>query len=127
MTRSTTARAAFGIHSIDHFALDVPDLTEATRFLSTFGFELETQEQQLLLRTPSSHHVWAKVQQGPRKRLRYLSLNCFADDFTPLCAQIVQAGGRGGHSCGAGRGRRLLVRRSGWQPAATEARCEDIA
>ncbi|CAE6822177.1 VOC family protein [Paraburkholderia domus] len=94
MTRSTTARAAFGIHSIDHFALDVPDLTEATRFLSAFGFELETQEQQLLLRTPVSDHAWAKVQQGPRKRLRYLSLNCFADDFAPLCAQIKQAGGR---------------------------------
>lgn len=94
MTCSTTARAAFGIHSIDHFALDVPSLAEATRFLSEFGFELETEGLQLLLRTPAGHHLWAKVRQGARKRLAYLSLNCFADDFAPLRAQIMQAGGR---------------------------------
>ncbi|WP_322062388.1 VOC family protein [Paraburkholderia sp. J63] len=94
MTSSTTQRAAFGIHSIDHFALEVPSLNEATHFLTAFGFGLENAGDQLLLRTPASDHIWVRVREGARKRLAYLSLNCFADDFEPLRAQIVQAGGR---------------------------------
>jgi catechol 2,3-dioxygenase-like lactoylglutathione lyase family enzyme len=94
MTPSTTERAAFGIHSIDHFALEVPSLATATHFLSAFGFALETEDDQLLLRTPASDHVWVRIREGARKQLAYLALNCFADDFEPLRAQIVQAGGR---------------------------------
>lgn len=93
MTSTTINRARFGIHSIDHFALDVPDLGEAARFLGAFGFELEAQPGQLLLRTPGSAHVWARVREGERKRLAYLALNCFADDFAPLREQITKAGG----------------------------------
>ncbi|WP_433705539.1 VOC family protein [Paraburkholderia sacchari] len=94
MTSTTTQRARFGIHSIDHFALDVPDLGEASRFLDAFGFELEPQPGELLLRTPQSDHVWARVREGARKQLAYLALNCFADDFAPLCEQILAAGGK---------------------------------
>lgn len=91
-TTTTTKRARFGVHSIDHFALDVPGLQEATRFLDTFGFELESRPGELLLRTPHSDHVWAKVREGTRKQLAYLALNCFADDFAPLSEQILAAG-----------------------------------
>jgi catechol 2,3-dioxygenase-like lactoylglutathione lyase family enzyme len=94
MTSLTRERAAFGIHSIDHFALDVPDLAAAAHFLDTFGFELEVQDRALLLRTPGSDHVWAQVREGARKRLAWLALSCFADDFAPLRAQILGAGGR---------------------------------
>lgn len=93
-THSTTERAAFGIHSIDHFALDVPSLADAAHFLTAFGFEVETREGPLLLRTAGRDHVWVRVRQGARKRLAYLALNCFADDFAPLREQIVRAGGR---------------------------------
>ncbi|WP_434666728.1 VOC family protein [Paraburkholderia sp. A3BS-1L] len=94
MTSSTADRATFGVHSIDHFTLEVPSLAEATHFLTAFGFALEAQAGQLLLRTPASNHIWARIREGARKRLAYLALNCFADDFEPLRAQIVQAGGR---------------------------------
>ncbi|MGU7782758.1 VOC family protein [Burkholderia sp. PU8-34] len=94
MTALTTNRAAFGVHSIDHFALDVPNLADARHFLSAFGFELDERDGQILLRTPSSRQVWARIRQGERKRLAYLSLNCFADDFLPLCEQVLNAGGR---------------------------------
>ncbi|MCE4546078.1 MULTISPECIES: VOC family protein [unclassified Caballeronia] len=94
MTSTTIKRARFGIHSIDHFALDVPSLDDATRFLDAFGFALESRPHELLLRTPGSDHVWARIREGTRKRLAYLALHCFADDFAPLCEQIVNAGGR---------------------------------
>lgn len=94
MTSLTTERAAFGIHSIDHFALEVPSLADATHFLTAFGFALERAGDQVLLRTPAGDHIWARVGEGARKRLAYLSLNCFADDFEPLCAQILRVGGR---------------------------------
>ncbi|SAK76452.1 VOC family protein [Caballeronia ptereochthonis] len=93
MTSTTISRARFGIHSIDHFALDVPNLDEATRFLDAFGFRLEPRPGQLLLRTPGSDHVWARVREGGRKQLAYLALHCFADDFAPLCEQVLNAGG----------------------------------
>ncbi len=94
MTSTTIKRARFGIHSIDHFALDVPGLEEATRFLDAFGFELESRPGELLLRTPHNAHVWAKVREGTHKQLAYLALNCFADDFAPLCEQILAAGAK---------------------------------
>jgi len=94
MTSTTIKRARFGIHSIDHFALEVPSLDEATRFLDAFGFELESLPDELLLRTPGNDHVWARIREGARKQLAYLALHCFADDFAPLCEQIVQAGGK---------------------------------
>lgn len=97
ITGSTPDRAAFGVHSVDHFALDVPDLAEARRFLCAFGFDIEDREApeaELLLRASASTHVWARVREGARKRLAWLSFNCFADDFEPLRAQILRAGGR---------------------------------
>jgi catechol 2,3-dioxygenase-like lactoylglutathione lyase family enzyme len=97
MTSSTMERAAFGVHSIDHFVLEVPDLAEARRFLSAFGFDIESRddpEARLLLRASGSDHVWAGVRQGARKRLAWLSFNGFADDFEPLREQILAAGGR---------------------------------
>jgi catechol 2,3-dioxygenase-like lactoylglutathione lyase family enzyme len=94
MTSSKTDRARFGVHSIDHFALDVPSLADASHFLSAFGLELEAQPQQLLLRTQGGTQVWARVREGARKQLAWLSFNCFADDFAALRNQILDAGGR---------------------------------
>lgn len=94
MTSSKTSPGRFGIHSIDHFALDVPSLADAAHFLSAFGFEVQAQPRQLLVRTQGGTQVWARVSEGARKQLAYLSFNCFADDFGPLRDQILAAGGR---------------------------------
>lgn len=93
-TGATRKRAPFGIHSIDHFALDVPGLADARRFVTAFGFDVDETGGELQLRTEPGGHVWATLREGPRKRLAYLSLNCFADDFAPLRAQILDAGAR---------------------------------
>ncbi|WP_431824426.1 VOC family protein [Burkholderia sp. F1] len=94
MTHPISERARFGIHSIDHFALDVPDLDEARRFLDAFGLDVDATPDRLLVRTSGNDHVWAQVRAGERKRLAYLALNCFAHDFAPLCGQVRDAGGR---------------------------------
>ncbi|WP_420212140.1 VOC family protein [Burkholderia aenigmatica] len=94
MTTATRRRAPFGVHSIDHFALDVPSLTDARHFLTAFGLDIEVGERELRLRTEAGGHVWATLREGAGKRLAYLSMNCFADDFEPLSAQILEAGGR---------------------------------
>ncbi|TCF96784.1 metapyrocatechase [Paraburkholderia strydomiana] len=93
MMTATRKRARFGIHSIDHFVLEVPSLVDAHDFLTTFGFDLEVREQELLLRTAGSSHIWARVRQGRSKRLAYLSLNCFSDDYPALREQILRSGG----------------------------------
>ena len=35
------SQAVVGIHSLDHFVFDVPDLNEAARFYSDFGLEVK--------------------------------------------------------------------------------------
>lgn len=84
-----------GIHSVDHFALSVPDLEEAERFARAFGLRVERGEQELRLRTVGSDHVWGRIFQspGPGKRLEYLSLGCYAPDLDGLRAQVEEAGG----------------------------------
>ncbi|MCG5073251.1 VOC family protein [Paraburkholderia tagetis] len=94
MIVTKTHPARFGVHSIDHFALEVPSLADATHFLSAFGLELEAQPRELLVRAPGSTHVWARARAGERKRLAWLAFNCFADDFAALRSQILDAGGR---------------------------------
>lgn len=76
------------VHSIDHFALAVPDLGQAAHFFDAFGLALEQQTDRLLLRAADSEHVWGCVIAGAQKRLAYLTLNCYADDYAPLVARL---------------------------------------
>lgn len=73
-----------GIHSIDHFALEVPDLKVAEKFFDTFGLRVKAGNGQLQLYASASDHRWGRIFEGKRKQLAYLSLNCFAGDLDPL-------------------------------------------
>ncbi len=70
-----------GVHSVDHFALDVPDLGEARRFYETFGLDVRDENGGLALYTKDHPHRWGTLRQvdGP-KRLRYLSFGIFEED-----------------------------------------------
>src|SRR5438128_4183522 len=94
MAASTSTASVAGVHSIDHFALEVPRLSDATTFLSAFGLEVEDQETHLLMRAAGSDHIWGKIFEGAHKRLAYLALNCFEHDLDAIRAQAVSAGGR---------------------------------
>ncbi|AET95603.1 VOC family protein [Caballeronia zhejiangensis] len=86
--------ASVGVHSIDHFALEVPDLSAAKVFFGAFGLAVDETIDGLELRASASDHVWARVLKGSRKQLAYLSLNCFGDDLAALTAQVETAGGK---------------------------------
>ena len=61
-----------GVHSVDHFSLNVPDLAEAERFCRSFGMDVQAESAQLL-RTAGKSHAWAVIAEGARKSLGHLS------------------------------------------------------
>jgi len=93
VTRVTLEKAARGIHSIDHFALRVPDLAAAKHFYEAFGLQATERDGVLWLQTPGTNHVWAQIYAGGAKQLAYLCLNCYASDFPDIVEQIHTAGG----------------------------------
>jgi catechol 2,3-dioxygenase-like lactoylglutathione lyase family enzyme len=94
MTESAAARSRAGVHSIDHFALNVPSLVEAERFFNAFGLDVTTVgagTQELELRSADGHR-WARIFSADRKSLAYLSFNCYARDLPVLRNQAAAAG-----------------------------------
>lgn len=93
MSRIDFLEAALGVHSIDHFALVVPDLVEEAKFLTAFGLEVETQADRLLLRTLGDAQVWGVILPGTKKKLAYVSMACYEGDLEGIRQQVVVAGG----------------------------------
>ena len=83
--------SAIAVHSIDHYALNVPSLAEAEHFLSTFGLAVTHADGGLDIRAGDGHR-WARMLPSDRKSLAYLSFNCYADDLSALKAQVKAAG-----------------------------------
>lgn len=83
---------ALGVHSIDHFAVQVPDLAEARRFYEAFGLEVRDEAGGLGLYTDGHSQCWARFTQGPEKVLRYLSFGLFAEDEAALTARLDSQG-----------------------------------
>jgi catechol 2,3-dioxygenase-like lactoylglutathione lyase family enzyme len=84
----------YGVHSISHFALEVPALADAERFFTLFGLEVGREgDGGLALRTFGDPLPWGRIYQGPAKRLAYLSFNCFAEEYGVLVDQIKKASG----------------------------------
>ncbi|MGB3431236.1 VOC family protein [Achromobacter sp.] len=86
--------ARYGVHSIDHFALIVPDLAEAEKFLTAFGLDVRPAAGGLELRCAGDQHCWARIAGEGPKRLAYLSLNCHGDEFEAIKAQAYAQGAR---------------------------------
>lgn len=86
--------ARYGVHSIDHFALIVPDLVEAEKFLTTFGLNLRKTTGGLEVRCTGDEHCWARIVGEGSKRLSYLSLSCYGDEFEAIKVQAFSRGAR---------------------------------
>lgn len=82
------------IHSIDHFALAVPDLNQARKFFSTFGLDIHenTAAEGGLNVFAADGHRWARLVPGDRKHLDYLTFNAYKEDIFRLHSQVVEAG-----------------------------------
>ena len=85
--------ATAGVHSIDHYALNIPDTDDADRFIRTVGLDVERTGDELKVRTAGNDHVWGRIFPGPQKSLAYLSLGCYAGDLESIRKQVVAAGG----------------------------------
>src|SRR5215831_18039566 len=81
-----------GVHSIDHFALEVPDLEAARAFFTAFGLRVTGGADGLELRASSSDHRWGRLIPGGHKRLAYLAFNCYERDFEAIQAQVRSSG-----------------------------------
>ncbi len=92
MSWNLPGESRYGIHSVDHFALEVPSLDEARRFFTAFGLRVDAQGDHLCLRTDASDHVWGRLHLGSRKRLAYLSLSTYPDEYEALVEQAIAAG-----------------------------------
>jgi catechol 2,3-dioxygenase-like lactoylglutathione lyase family enzyme len=87
------AHAGVGVHSIDHFALNVPSIEEAAHFFRAFGLDVATadaEDQELEIRAADGHR-WARILPASTKCLAWLSFNCFETDLDTLRAQMHAA------------------------------------
>ena len=85
-----TADAA-AVHSLDHFAIVVPDLAEATRFYSKFGVGIEEDRNSLAICCGTTKPA-ALVFEGGRKRLHHLSFGIYEADAVAFASRLQQRG-----------------------------------
>jgi catechol 2,3-dioxygenase-like lactoylglutathione lyase family enzyme len=85
------------VHSIDHFALNVPSIEAARHFFTAFGLDVQVIERaeqaELELRALDAHR-WARILPSSEKSLAYLSFSCYEGDLEAIEDQIRSAGGR---------------------------------
>lgn len=85
-----TDMSSAAVHAIDHYTLAVPDLDRAQHFFSSFGLRVERADGTLAVRATDSDHVWARIIEGPAKRLAYLTLNCSEAEYAALAHRIAE-------------------------------------
>jgi catechol 2,3-dioxygenase len=85
-----SAKAA--VHSLDHFALEVPDLSVARAFYEAFGLEVKRQQGSLALHAFGSDHRWGLLFPGEKKRLRHLCFGAYEQDMAAIGRQLEAAG-----------------------------------
>jgi catechol 2,3-dioxygenase-like lactoylglutathione lyase family enzyme len=90
-SHSASARrpGVLGVHSLDHFALTVPDLAEAQSFFAAFGLDTRPRGDALELYTFDHPHRWAVLTEGRRKRLHHVSFGAYADDMEAFRARLA--------------------------------------
>ncbi len=86
----TTRADVLAVHSVDHFALGVPDLAAAERFYGTFGLTVDDAPSGLRLSTPQG--LAGRIGEAAQRRLEYLSFGIDADALAPF-GRRLEAGG----------------------------------
>lgn len=78
------------VHSLDHFALAVPDLGVAETFYTSFGLRVETAAHGLQI--SAARGTTALLREAARRQFEYISFNIDADDLKAF-QQRLEAGG----------------------------------
>ena len=81
-----------GVHSLDQFAITVPDLEVARHFYSNFGLRVAEEGGQLGLYVHDDPHRWGVIGEGLRKRLGHMSFGVFEDDFDRFRQRLQDSG-----------------------------------
>lgn len=89
---SSRRRDALGAHSLDHFALEIPDMEKARHFYTAFGLLVLERSDSLHLHTHTDGHCWGVLRHGPRKRLLYLSFGCYRDELARFRRRLRELG-----------------------------------
>jgi catechol 2,3-dioxygenase-like lactoylglutathione lyase family enzyme len=81
------------VHSIERIVVTIPELDEAEKFYTAFGFELRRHGSHIDLYTPGHSHCWMTVvANGRAKQLQYLSFGIYAEDRAAFAAKIASLG-----------------------------------
>lgn len=92
MAQEAKRPGVLAVHSIDHFALQVPDLAAACAFYEAFGLEVREENGALCLFTHGHPHCWARVNEGPARQLLHLSFGIYAEDEAAFSAHFDRLG-----------------------------------
>jgi catechol 2,3-dioxygenase-like lactoylglutathione lyase family enzyme len=91
-TASSGTGPVLAVHSLDHFALTVPDLGEARRFYGEFGLDVRESAAGLELYAVGKSHRWAVIREGGPKHLDYISFGIFEADADAFRAHLEGQG-----------------------------------
>lgn len=81
------------IHSLDRFVFSVPDLQVAREYFTTFGLDVRETGGRLDLHTFGHPHRWGSIyESGKPKKLEYLSLGVYQEDYDPLRRHLDKIG-----------------------------------
>lgn len=83
--------ATAAVHSIDHFALNVPSIADAEHFFTTFGLAVCRAGDGLDLKAADGHR-WARILPSDRKSLAYLAFNAHEGMPAAIADQAREAG-----------------------------------
>jgi catechol 2,3-dioxygenase len=84
--------ATAAVHSLDHFGLAVPRLSDARGFYGGFGLDVRDEDGGLGLSASGAPHRWAVVQEAPRRHLAWLSFACNERDLPGIAARARSHG-----------------------------------
>jgi len=87
---ATTQRrpGELGVHSLNSFVMETPDLATADRFYTSFGLTVEEKGESLSLRTEGYANAWATLIGGSRRKLSHLSFGAFEEDLPAFKANL---------------------------------------
>jgi len=81
-----------GVHSLDHFVMNVPDLAVARHYFDLFGLDVKEEDGALGLYCHGNPQRWGVINQGEPKKLAGLCFGCFADDLPRFKAHLDKLG-----------------------------------
>ncbi|WP_216332514.1 VOC family protein [Rhizobium sp. X9] len=81
-----------GVHSLNHFALTVPDLSTADQFYKSFGLDTRAAGDRLALHTFGRQEQWGVLVEGSQKQLHHLSFGIFEDDVALFKRHVEDCG-----------------------------------